>query len=251
MITKRIIPCLDIRDGRVVKGVNFLNVRDAGDPVNLARYYADQGADELTFLDITASDETRGLLLKLIRDVAKEINIPFTVGGGIDSVKRVGELLESGADKASINSAAIRNPNLITDIASQFGSQCVTVAIDASVVNGQWVVYSHGGKKATSNELYSWAKRCENAGAGEILFTSIDHDGTKNGFAIDALRRLNEHLNIAVIASGGAGSEKHFLEAFDIGKADAVLAASVFHFNEITIPKLKHYLKDHGLKIRL
>jgi cyclase len=250
MITKRIIPCLDIKDGRTVKGVNFVQLRDAGDPVALAAEYANQGADELVFLDITATNENRDTLKHLVEDVARHIDIPFTVGGGIKSAQDVGTLLESGADKISINSSAIKNPELIEELSKLFGSQCIVVAIDARKVDNQWLVHTHGGTKTTAKKLFSWAKECQERGAGEILFTSMDHDGTKAGFANDTLNKLNHQLTIPVIASGGAGRKEDFLETFLIGKADAALAASVFHFGEIKIPELKSYLRNNGILIR-
>jgi cyclase len=250
MITKRIIPCLDIKDGRTVKGVNFVQLRDAGDPVELAAEYARQGADELVFLDISATNENRETLKHLVEEVARHIDIPFTVGGGIRTAADVGVLLESGADKISINSAAVKNPAVIDELSHLFGSQCIVVAIDARKVDNQWLVHTHGGSKSTDKKLFSWAKECQERGAGEILFTSMDHDGTKAGFANDSLNKLNHLLTIPVIASGGAGRMEDFLEAFVIGKADAALAASVFHFGEIKIPDLKKYLKQNGLLIR-
>lgn len=251
MLTKRIIPCLDIKDGRTVKGVNFINMRDAGDPVELAAGYAQQGADELVFLDISATEEQRKTLADLVKKIAQKINIPFTVGGGINNVEDVGALLEAGADKVSINSAAVRNPNLINDLSKAFGAQCIVTAIDARAIEKEWVVHTHGGKNPTDKKLFEWAKECENRGAGEILFTSMDHDGTKNGFAVDALAKLHELLTIPVIASGGAGSNVHFKHAFVLGKADAALAASVFHFGEIKIPELKKYLAQQQINVRL
>jgi cyclase len=250
VLTKRIIPCLDIKDGRTVKGVNFENLNDAGDPVALATLYAEQGADELVFLDISATNEKRGTFAMLVKEIAKQINIPFTVGGGIRTIKDVTILLESGADKVSVNSSALVKPQLISELAKEFGSQCITVAIDARSVNNEWLVHSHGGKKQTDKELFSWAKQCQDLGAGEILFTSMDHDGTKQGFALDALLKLNGLLSIPVIASGGAGNKNHFRDAFLQGKVDAVLAASVFHFGEIRIPALKVFLKECGISIR-
>lgn len=250
MITKRIIPCLDIKDGRTVKGVNFVQLRDAGDPVALAAEYAKQGADELVFLDISATNENRDTLRHLVEDVARNIDIPFTVGGGIRSANDVEILLESGADKISINSSAVKNPELVNELAKLFGSQCIVVAIDARKVNNQWLVHTHGGTKPTDKKLFSWAKECQARGAGEILFTSMDHDGTKAGFANETLSKLNQLLTIPVIASGGAGRMEDFLETFMIGKADAALAASVFHFGEIKIPALKNYLKNNGILIR-
>jgi cyclase len=251
MLTKRIIPCLDIKDGRTVKGVNFINIRDAGDPVELAAMYAQQGADELVFLDISATDEARKTFASLVKDIARQINIPFTVGGGISSVADVAPLLEAGADKVSINSAAVRDPNLVDDLAKAFGSQCIVLAVDARRVDNHWVVHTHGGKKPTEKKLYSWAKEGQNRGAGEILFTSMDHDGTKQGFATDALHKLHELLTIPVIASGGAGEAGHFMDAFILGKADAALAASIFHFSEVKIPDLKLYLNKRNINVRL
>ena len=250
MLTKRIIPCLDIKDGRTVKGVNFVNIRDAGNPIELGALYAQQGADELVFLDISATNEKRKTFASLVRDIARNINIPFTVGGGISSVEDVGPLLDAGADKVSINSSAVRNPILIDELAKAFGSQCIVLAIDAKKINNQWIVHTHGGKQATDKKLFSWAKEGQQRGAGEILFTSMDHDGTKNGFAIDPLSKLHELLSIPIIASGGAGNADHFIEAFLLGKADAALAASVFHFGEIKLPNLKSYLKEKGINIR-
>jgi imidazole glycerol-phosphate synthase subunit HisF len=250
MLTKRIIPCLDIKDGRTVKGVNFINIRDAGDPVELAAEYAKQGADELVFLDISATNEKRKTLSALVKEIAKHINIPFTVGGGISSVADVGPLLDAGADKVSINSSAVKNPQLIDDLSKAFGTQCIVLAIDARKVVNQWIVHTHGGKQPTDKKLFSWAKEGQERGAGEILFTSMDHDGTKAGFAIDPLEKLNALLSIPVIASGGAGNLQHFTEAFILGKADAALAASIFHFGEIKIPDLKKYLANNGIVTR-
>lgn len=251
MLTKRIIPCLDIKNGRTVKGVNFVDLRDAGDPIELAKLYAENGADELVFLDISATEEERKTLKDLVLGVAKNVNIPFTVGGGISSVEDVDALLKCGADKVSVNSAAVKNPDLINQLSAKFGSQCVVVAIDAKQIQGQWKVHLVGGKVATELDLFEWAKEVQQRGAGEILFTSMDHDGTKDGFANEALARLSEELNIAVIASGGAGKAKHFVEAFKKGKADAALAASVFHFKEIEIIALKELLKAEGIPVRL
>jgi cyclase len=250
MLTKRIIPCLDIKDGRTVKGVNFVNIRDAGDPVELGAAYAQQGADELVFLDISATNEERKTFASLVKDIARHINIPFTVGGGISSVADVAPLLEAGADKVSINSAAVRNPALIDELSKAFGAQCIVLAIDARKIDNQWIVHTHGGKKPTEKKLFTWAKEGQERGAGEILFTSMDHDGTKAGFAIDPLSKLNTLLEIPVIASGGAGNMGHFVDAFVLGKADAALAASIFHFGEIKIPDLKSFLKHKGLDIR-
>lgn len=251
MLTKRIIPCLDIKDGRTVKGVNFVNIRDAGDPVELGASYAAQGADELVFLDIAATNEKRKTLVELVKQIAAHVNIPFTVGGGISSVDDVAPLLEAGADKVSINSAAVRNPQLIDELAKAFGSQFVVLAIDARKVSNQWLVHTHGGSMPTDKKLFSWAKEAQARGAGEILFTSMDHDGTKQGFANDPLAKLHELLSIPVIASGGAGNKQHFLETFIIGKADAALAASLFHFGELSIPDLKNYLSTNHIPVRI
>lgn len=251
MLTKRIIPCLDIKNGRTVKGVNFVDLKDAGDPVELAKKYAETGADELVFLDISATEERRATLIDLVRKVAAAINIPFTVGGGISSVADVDVLLRNGADKISINSSAVKNPNLINEIAAKYGSQCVVVAIDAKQIDGDWIVHLVGGKVPTELNLFDWAKEVEQRGAGEILFTSMNNDGTKNGFANEALAKLSEIVKIPIIASGGAGTMEHFAETFINGKADAALAASVFHYQEIEIPKLKQFLKDKEISIRL
>jgi cyclase len=251
LLTKRIIPCLDIKNGRAVKGVNFVNIRDAGDPVELAMLYSQQGADELVFLDISATQEQRKTFSGLVREIARHINIPFTVGGGINSVADVAPLLDAGADKVSINSAAVKRPDLINELTQAFGSQCIVLAIDARKQINQWIVHTHGGRELTDKKLFSWAKEAQERGVGEILFTSMDHDGTKNGFAIDPLSKLHELLTIPIIASGGAGNPGHFMDAFILGKADAALAASVFHYGEIEIPKLKEYLFQQGIAIRL
>jgi cyclase len=251
MLTKRIIPCLDIKNGRTVKGINFLDLRDAGDPVELAEIYAASGADELVFLDISATEEGRRTLADLVLRVAEKVNIPFTVGGGISSVEDVDILLHNGADKVSINSSAVKNPQLINDLVAKFGSQCIVVAIDAKQINGEWLVHLVGGKVPTGLNLFEWAKEVERRGAGEILFTSMDHDGTKEGFANEALAQLSTTLNIPVIASGGAGSMAHFTDAFIKGKADAALAASVFHFKQITIRELKEELKKNHIPVRI
>jgi len=251
MLTKRIIPCLDIKDGRTVKGVNFVNLRDAGDPVELATQYALEKADELVFLDISATEQKRKTLAELVLRVAAAIDIPFTVGGGISAVEDVAILLKNGADKVSINSAAIKNPSLIDKLSEQFGSQCIVVAIDAKQINGQWKVHLVGGKVPTELDLFEWAKEVEQRGAGEILFTSMDHDGTKQGFANNALARLSTEVNIPIIASGGAGTVPHFIDTFTKGKADAALAASVFHFGEISIPELKKQLNQQQLAVRI
>ena len=250
MLAKRIIPCLDVKDGTTVKGINFVNFRDAGDPVELGKQYSDQGADELVFLDITASHEGRKTFLDLVRRIAANISIPFTVGGGINELKDVDTLLNAGADKVSVNSAAIRNPFLIDEIANHFGSQVCVVAIDADQINDQWICYLNGGRIPTEKELFSWAKEAENRGAGEILFTSMKHDGVKTGYANEALYTLSVSLGIPVIASGGAGKKEDFRDVFIKGKADAALAASVFHFGEISISELKQYLKNEGVIIR-
>lgn len=251
MLTKRIIPCLDIKNGRTVKGVNFVDLRDAGDPVELAQRYAREGADELVFLDISATEEERKTLADLVKRVAEKVNIPFTVGGGISSVEDVTTLLYNGADKISINSSAVKNPDLINQLVAKFGSQCIVVAIDAKKVDNIWKVHLVGGKVSTDIDLFDWAKEVEERGAGEILFTSMDHDGTKNGFANEALAILSETLNIPIIASGGAGNMDHFADTFSKGKADAALAASVFHFKEIEIRDLKNYLLEKNIPIRI
>jgi len=251
MLTKRIIPCLDIKNGRTVKGVNFVDLKDAGDPVELAKKYAETGADELVFLDISATEEGRATLIDLVRKVASAINIPFTVGGGISSVADVDILLRNGADKISINSSAVKNPDLINEIAAKYGSQCVVVAIDAKQIDGDWIVHLVGGKVSTELNLFDWAKKVEQRGAGEILFTSMNNDGTKNGFANEALAKLSEIVNIPIIASGGAGTMEHFSDTFINGKADAALAASVFHYQEIEIPELKQFLKSQNIAIRV
>ena len=250
MLTKRIIPCLDVKDGRTVKGVNFVSLRDAGNPVELAQRYAQEGADELVFLDISASEEKRKTLAQLVRHVAQAIDIPFTVGGGISSVEDVGVLLDNGADKVSINSAAVRRPELISELAQRFGTQCIVVAIDAKQIEDEWVVHLVGGKVPTERRLFEWATKAVARGAGELLFTSIDHDGTKLGFANAALKKLSETVSVPVIASGGAGEMTHFVDTFVQGNADAALAASVFHFKEIGIPELKTYLNQHQIPVR-
>ena len=251
MLTKRIIPCLDIKDGRTVKGTNFVNLRDAGDPVSLAAIYAEQGADELVFLDITATVDERKTLIELVRNVAHTINIPFTVGGGISSVADVSALLNAGADKISINSSAVLNPGLINELALEFGSQCVVVAIDTRYVAGEHIVHTHGGRKPTELRTIAWAKEVENRGAGEILLTSMDTDGTKGGFALELTAQISGAANIPVIASGGAGTMDHFVDVFTTGQADAGLAASIFHFKEIEILTLKRYLRSKGIEMRL
>jgi cyclase len=251
MLAKRIIPCLDVRNGQTVKGINFVNIREVGDPVEMGAAYAEQGADELVFLDITATHEGRKTFVELVKRIALHLNIPFTVGGGISELRDIEALLAAGADKVSINSAAIKNPDLIDNMALNFGSQFVVLAIDAKEVQGKWTAYINGGRVATDRELFAWAKEGEDRGAGEILFTSMNHDGTKNGFACDALARLSDDLSIPVIASGGAGKMEHFAEVFTSGKADAGLAASIFHFNEITVPQLKEYLAKKNIPVRI
>ena len=251
MLAKRIIPCLDIKDGQTVKGINFENIKSVGDPVELGALYAEQGADELVFLDITATHEGRKTFVELVKRIAREINIPFTVGGGISELKDADSLLSAGADKISINSSAVRNPKLIDDLALNFGSQFVVVAIDArGDEKNHWTVTVNGGRIPTDKELFSWAKEAEDRGAGEILYTSMNHDGTKNGFANEQLAQMAGSLKIPIIASGGAGKMEHFLDVFTLGKADAGLAASIFHYNEIPIPVLKKYLRENGIIVR-
>lgn len=251
MLKRRIIPCLDIKDGRTVKGINFIELRDAGDPVELAKRYVNEGADELVFLDITATVENRKTLTELVNRVAKEINIPFTVGGGIKSVEDAKSIIKAGADKISINSSAVYRPELITEIAEQFGSQCVVVAIDTKLEeSGEWIVYTHGGRTSTNINTIEWAIKSEKLGAGEILLTSMNNDGMKSGFAIDITEKVSNALNIPVIASGGAGNMNHFADVFKKTKASAALGASVFHFGEIAIPTLKQYLKEQNIAIR-
>lgn len=251
MLAKRIIPCLDIKDGRTVKGVNFVQLRDAGDPVELGARYSEEGADELVFLDITATHEKRKTLAALARKIARNLKIPFTIGGGIGSVDDVGVLLDAGADKVSINSAAVRRPELISELARDFGSQFVVLAVDAKQVGDEWYVHLNGGRIATEMKLFDWVKEAESRGAGEILFTSMDHDGTKAGFANEATARIAELVQIPVIASGGAGTMEHFAEVFTSGQADAGLAASIFHFGEIPIPQLKSYLQGKRIPVRI
>jgi len=251
MLAKRIIPCLDIRDGQTVKGINFVNIQEVGDPVELGAKYASDGADELVFLDITATHEGRKTFVELVKRIAAHLNIPFTVGGGISELSDAEKLLSAGADKISINSSAVRNPKLIDEMALNFGSQFVVVAIDArGDDNDYWTVTVNGGRIPTDKELFSWAREAEDRGAGEILFTSMNHDGTKNGFANAQLATMADRLKIPIIASGGAGTEKHFLDVFTTGKADAGLAASIFHYNEIPIPVLKNYLQKNGIVVR-
>ena len=250
MLKKRIIPCLDIKDGRTVKGINFVELRDAGDAVELARRYVLEGADELVFLDITATVENRKTLTELVRRVAAEINIPFTVGGGISSLEDAQAIIRAGADKVSLNSSAVDHPELLTEIASQFGSQCVVLAIDTKLVDGEWMVYVHGGRTPTPLRTLDWAREGEKRGAGEILLTSMNNDGTRDGFAIDITRSVSDTVNIPVIASGGAGTMTHFADLFTQTRASASLAASIFHFGEIPIPTLKQYLKEQNIPIR-
>lgn len=250
MLKRRIIPCLDIKDGRTVKGVNFVNLVDAGDPVELAKIYVQQGADELVFLDITATIENRKTLAKLVERIAAEINIPFTVGGGINTVEDVAILIKAGADKVTVNSSAVKNPELISDIARQFGSQCVVVAIDTKLVDDEWIVYVNGGRTPTDLETVAWARKVEELGAGEILLTSMNNDGTKSGFSISITSEVSRSVNIPVIASGGAGSMEHFSEVFFNTGCSAALAASIFHFGEITIPDLKKYLMNEKINVR-
>ncbi|PSR52981.1 imidazole glycerol phosphate synthase subunit HisF [Adhaeribacter arboris] len=251
MLTKRIIPCLDIKNGRTVKGVMFENIRDAGDPVALGAEYARQGADELVFLDITATNEERKTFAQLVREIARHIDIPFTVGGGIGAIRDVEVLLHEGADKVSINSAAIKEPQLVYDLAKRFGSQCITVAIDTKLTSHGWKVFSRAGTLETEHATLDWAKQITDLGAGEILLTSMSHDGTKNGFALDITGAVSQGVSIPVIASGGAGQMTHFADVFNQAQADAALAASIFHFGEIPIPDLKQYLANQGLPIRL
>ena len=251
MLAKRIIPCLDIKDGKTVKGINFLNITDVGDPVELGKRYAEMGADELVFLDITATNEKRKTLSELVTRIAKQINIPFTVGGGISSVEDVSVLLSCGADKISVNTAAVRNPQLIKDLADNFGSQCVVLAVDTKCIEGEWFVFLNGGRVPTEIKTLDWVKQAVALGAGEILLTSMNHDGTKDGFALDITRAVSEAVNVPVIASGGAGTMEHFVDVFDAGKADAALAASIFHYEEIGIQELKHFLKEKGVEVRL
>lgn len=250
MLTKRIIPCLDIKDGRTVKGVNFVGLRDAGDPVELAARYAGERADELVFLDITASIDGRSTFLDLVRDVAHAINIPFTVGGGISSVEHVARLLDAGADKVSVNSAAVRDPSLVDRLAREFGSQCVVVAIDCRDAEGGSFVHTHGGSRAAGLETVTWAREVVQRGAGEILLTSMDHDGVKQGFALEITRAVSTVVSVPVIASGGAGAKEHFAAVFTEGRADAALAASIFHFGEIPVPALKRFLGEQGIAVR-
>ena len=251
MLKRRIIPCLDIKDGRTVKGVNFINLRDAGDPVELAKIYVKQGADELVFLDITATIENRKALAGLVERIAAEINIPFTVGGGVDTAEDVGILIKAGADKVTVNSSAVRRPELISEIAAQFGNQCVVVAIDTNLIDNEWIVVVNGGRTPTDLNTVSWARKVEELGAGEILLTSMNNDGTKSGFSIEITGEVSRNVNIPVIASGGAGSMEHFRDVFYNTGCSAALAASIFHFGEITVPDLKNYLISENISVRL
>lgn len=251
MLAKRIIPCLDIKDGKTVKGINFLNITDVGDPVELGKKYAEMGADELVFLDITATNERRKTLSELVTRIAKHINIPFTVGGGISTVEDVSVLLACGADKISVNTAAVRNPQLINELAGRFGSQCVVLAIDTKFIEDEWYVFLNGGRIRTDIKTVEWAKQAVALGAGEILLTSMNNDGTKDGFALDITRAVSEAVNVPVIASGGAGTMQHFVDVFEEGKADAALAASIFHYGEIGIQELKLFLKGKGVEVRI
>lgn len=250
-LAKRIIPCLDVTDGRVVKGVNFLELRDAGDPVEIAKRYDDQGADELTFLDITASSDNRGLILNIIEQVASQVFIPLTVGGGVREVDDVRRLLNAGADKVSINTSAVTNPQLVADAAGRFGSQCIVVAIDAKQVGDHWEVFTHGGRKATGLDAVEWAKKMVELGAGELLVTSMDRDGTKIGFNLPLNRAISDAVSVPIIASGGVGNLLHLVEGVQEGGADAVLAASIFHYGEFTVRQAKEYMREHGIEVRL
>lgn len=250
-LAKRIIPCLDVTDGRVVKGVNFVELRDAGDPVEIARRYDEQGADELTFLDITASSDNRGLILHIIEQVASQVFIPLTVGGGVRAVEDVRRLLNAGADKVSMNTAAVVNPQLVADASGRFGSQCIVVAIDAKRVGDHWEVFTHGGRKPTGLDAVAWAKKMVELGAGELLLTSMDRDGTKSGFDLELTRAISDAVDVPIIASGGVGNLDHMVEGVKQGGADAVLAASIFHFGEYSVDQAKHYMADRGIEVRL
>ncbi len=251
MLAKRIIPCLDIKDGKTVKGINFVGLQDVGDPVELGRRYAHEGADELVYLDISATHEGRKTFTELVERIAEAINIPFTVGGGISTVEDAGRMLKAGADKVSINSAAVKNPQLISDLAAKYGSQFVVVAIDAKKIDGRWTVTTHGGRQPTDKELFAWAKEAEQRGAGEILFTSMDHDGTRNGYPCDTFAALSAELSIPIIASGGAGSVQNIADVLSFGQADAALAASIFHYGEISVGQLKEELTQQNIVVRL
>lgn len=252
MLTKRIIPCLDVKEGRVVKGIQFVQLRDAGDPVELARFYDEQGADELVFLDISASNEGRKTMVEVVKAVASELAIPFTVGGGINSLEDMKRILRSGADKVSLNTAAVLNPSLITEGADFFGTQCIVVAIDAKYDSelGSWRVYTHGGRQATDREVIEWAREAVRLGAGEILLTSMDSDGEKKGFDLNLTKAVSEAVSVPVIASGGAGNAQHFVDSFIQGKADAALAASIFHYKETSVAEVKSYLREKGVEVR-
>ncbi len=250
-LAKRIIPCLDVTDGRVVKGVNFVELRDAGDPVEIARRYDEQGADELTFLDITASSDNRGLIFHIIEEVASQVFIPLTVGGGVRAVEDVRNLLNAGADKVSINTSAVTNPQLVADAAGRFGSQCIVVAIDAKRVGDRWEVFTHGGRKPTGLDAVEWAQKMVGLGAGELLLTSMDRDGTKSGFDLALTRAISDEVEVPIIASGGVGNLQHLVDGVKQGGADAVLAASIFHFGEYSVQQAKHYMADHGVEVRL
>lgn len=249
-LAKRIIPCLDVTDGRVVKGINFVELRDAGDPVEIARRYDEQGADELTFLDITASSDNRGLILHIIEQVASQVFIPLTVGGGVRAVEDVRRLLNAGADKVSMNTAAVVNPQLVADASGRFGSQCIVVAIDAKRVGDHWEVFTHGGRKPTGMDAVAWAKKMVELGAGELLLTSMDRDGTKSGFDLELTRAISDAVDVPIIASGGVGNLDHLVDGVKQGGADAVLAASIFHFGEYSVGQAKHYMADHGIEVR-
>ncbi|MBE6308260.1 MAG: imidazole glycerol phosphate synthase subunit HisF [Bacteroidales bacterium] len=251
MVAKRIIPCLDVKEGRTVKGINFVGLQDVGDAVELGRMYAEQGADELVYLDISATHEGRNTFTSLVERIARNINIPFTVGGGISTIDDAARLLDAGADKISINSAAVRNPALIDEIAAKYGSQFVVLAVDAKQIDGVWRITTHGGRRLTEKELFSWAREGQERGAGELLFTSMDHDGTRNGYPCDTFAALADTLSIPIIASGGAGSVGDIAEVLSVGKADAALAASIFHYGEITVEELKKELRKQNIKVRL
>ena len=250
-LAKRIIPCLDVTNGRVVKGINFVGLRDAGDPVEISRRYGDQGADELTFLDITASSDNRDLILRIIEEVAAQVFIPLTVGGGVRKVEDVRRLLNAGADKVSINTSAVQNPQLVADASNRYGSQCIVVAIDAKKVGDSWEVFTHGGRQATGMDAVEWAKKLQSLGAGEILLTSMDKDGTRNGFDLALTRAVSDAVNVPVIASGGVGNLHHLVEGIIEGHADAVLAASIFHYGDYSILQAKGYMAEHGIEVRL
>ena len=250
-LAKRIIPCLDVTNGRVVKGINFVGLRDAGDPVEISRRYGDQGADELTFLDITASSDNRDLILRIIEEVAAQVFIPLTVGGGVRKVEDVRRLLNAGADKVSINTSAVQNPQLVADASNRYGSQCIVVAIDAKKVGDSWEVFTHGGRQATGMDAVEWAKKLQSLGAGEILLTSMDKDGTRNGFDLALTRAVSDAVDVPVIASGGVGNLHHLVEGIIEGHADAVLAASIFHYGDYSILQAKGYMAEHGIEVRL